>query len=177
MSKEKVVLAYSGGLDTTAIIPWLKENFGYEVICCCIDCGQGEELDGLDERAKLSGASKLYIENIVDDFCDNYIVPCVKAGAVYENKYYAEEGLTPTYAYSYGGNRYYGSSWFAYDNTTSTGGNYILRVSGYSNFALQPLPADGAKGNITAIYTKYSSKSGGYIKYQLLVNSMNDIDF
>lgn len=59
--------------------------------------------------------------------------------AVYENKYYAEEGLTPTYAYSYGGNRYYGSSWFAYDNTTSTGGNYILRVSGYSNFALQPL--------------------------------------
>ena len=87
MSKEKVVLAYSGGLDTTAIIPWLKENFGYEVICCCIDCGQGEELDGLEERAKLSGASKLYIENIVDDFCDNYIVPCVKAGAVYENKY------------------------------------------------------------------------------------------
>ena len=87
------------------------------------------------------------------------------------------EGLTPTYAYSYGGNRYYGSSWFAYDNATSTGGNYILRVSGYSNFALQPLPADGAKGNITAIYTKYSSKSGGYIKYQLLVNSMNDIDF
>lgn len=87
MSKEKVVLAYSGGLDTTAIIPWLKETFGYDVVCCCIDCGQGEELDGLDERAKLSGASKLYIENIVDDFCDNYIVPCVKAGAVYENKY------------------------------------------------------------------------------------------
>ena len=64
--KEKVVLAYSGGLDTTAIIPWLKENFGYEVICCCIDCGQGNELDGLDERAKLSGASKLYIEDLVD---------------------------------------------------------------------------------------------------------------
>ena len=76
--KEKVVLAYSGGLDTTAIIPWLKENFDYEVICCCIDCGQGEELDGLEERAKLSGASKLYIEDIVDDFCDNYIVPCEK---------------------------------------------------------------------------------------------------
>ena len=59
--KEKVILAYSGGLDTTAIIPWLKEHFDYEVICCCIDCGQGEELDGLEERAKLSGASKLYI--------------------------------------------------------------------------------------------------------------------
>ena len=85
--KEKVVLAYSGGLDTTAIIPWLKETFGYEVICCCINCGQGEELEGLDERAKLSGASKLYIEDIVDEFCEEYIVPCVQAGAVYENKY------------------------------------------------------------------------------------------
>ena len=54
--KEKVVLAYSGGLDTTALIPWLKETFDYEVICCCVNCGQGNELDGLDERAKLSGA-------------------------------------------------------------------------------------------------------------------------
>ncbi len=87
MAQEKVVLAYSGGLDTTAIIPWLKENYGYEVICCCIDCGQGEELDGLSERAKASGASKLYIEDIVDDFAENYIVPCVQAGAIYENKY------------------------------------------------------------------------------------------
>ena len=85
--KEKVILAYSGGLDTTAIIPWLKENYDYEVICCCIDCGQGEELDGLDERAKLSGATKLYIEDITDEFCEEYIVPCVQAGAVYENKY------------------------------------------------------------------------------------------
>ncbi|HIW21370.1 MAG TPA: argininosuccinate synthase [Candidatus Dorea intestinavium] len=85
--KEKVILAYSGGLDTTAIIPWLKENFDYEVICCCIDCGQGDELDGLEERAKLSGASKLYIEDVVDDLCENYIMPCVQAGAVYENKY------------------------------------------------------------------------------------------
>ena len=85
--KEKVVLAYSGGLDTTTIIPWLKENFGYDVVCCCVDCGQGSELDGLDERAKLSGASKLYIEDVIDDFCDNYIMPCVQAGAVYENKY------------------------------------------------------------------------------------------
>ena len=85
--KEKVILAYSGGLDTTAIIPWLKETYGYEVICCCVDCGQEEELNGLDERAKLSGASKLYIEDIVDEFCDDYIVPCVQANAVYENKY------------------------------------------------------------------------------------------
>ena len=85
--KEKVVLAYSGGLDTTAIIPWLKETFDYEVICCCIDCGQGNELVGLDERAKLSGASKLYIENVIDEFSEDFIMPCVKAGAVYENKY------------------------------------------------------------------------------------------
>ena len=85
--KEKVVLAYSGGLDTTTLIPWLKETFDYEVICCCIDCGQGEELDGLEERAKLSGASKLYIENIIDEFCDDYIMPCVQANAIYENKY------------------------------------------------------------------------------------------
>lgn len=87
MSKEKVVLAYSGGLDTTAIIPWLKEHFDYDVICCCIDCGQGNELDGLEERAKLSGAEKLYIIDMIDEFCDDYIIPCVQAGAVYENKY------------------------------------------------------------------------------------------
>ncbi|MCM1189922.1 MAG: argininosuccinate synthase [bacterium] len=85
--KEKVILAYSGGLDTTAIIPWLKENFDYEVICVCVDCGQAEELDGLEERAKSCGASKLYIENVIDEFCDEYIVPCVQANAVYENKY------------------------------------------------------------------------------------------
>ena len=85
--KEKVVLAYSGGLDTTAIIPWLKEHFDYDVICCCVDCGQGNELDGLEERAKASGAAKLYIEDIVDEFAEDYIMPCVQAGAVYENKY------------------------------------------------------------------------------------------
>ena len=81
--KEKVVLAYSGGLDTTAIIPWLKENFDYEVICVCVNCGQAEELDGLEERAKACGASKLYIEDVIDEFCDDYIVPCVQAHAVY----------------------------------------------------------------------------------------------
>ena len=85
--KEKVVLAYSGGLDTTAIIPWLKETFDYDVICVCADCGQGEELDGLEERALSCGAAKLYIEDVTDEFCDNYVVPCVQAHAVYENKY------------------------------------------------------------------------------------------
>ncbi len=85
--KEKVVLAYSGGLDTTVIIPWLKENFDYEVICVCGNCGQAEELDGLEERALGSGASKLYIEDLTDEFCDDFIVPCVQAHAIYENKY------------------------------------------------------------------------------------------
>ena len=85
--KEKVVLAYSGGLDTTAIIPWLKENYDYEVICVCVNCGQEEELDGLEERAKFCGAEKLYIEDVIDEFCDEYIIPCVQGHAVYENKY------------------------------------------------------------------------------------------
>lgn len=85
--KEKVILAYSGGLDTTMIIPWLKENYDYDVVCVCINVGQGNELDGLEERAKLSGATKLYIEDVVDEFVDDYVLPCVKAGAIYENKY------------------------------------------------------------------------------------------
>lgn len=85
--KEKVVLAYSGGLDTTVIIPWLKENFDYDVICVCGNCGQGEELDGLEERALSSGASKLYVEDLTDEFCNDFIIPCVQAHAVYENKY------------------------------------------------------------------------------------------
>ena len=85
--KEKVVLAYSGGLDTTAIIPWLKETYDYDVVCVCIDCGQEEELNGLEERAKSCGAAKLYILDVIDEFCDDYIAPCVQAHAVYENKY------------------------------------------------------------------------------------------
>ena len=85
--KEKVILAYSGGLDTTAIIPWLKENYNFDVICVCIDCGQEEELAHLEERAKYWGASKLYILDVNDEFAEEYIVPCVQAHAVYENKY------------------------------------------------------------------------------------------
>ena len=93
--KEKVILAYSGGLDTTAIIPWLKETYGYDVVCVCIDVGQESELDGLDERAKVCGAAKLYIEDVIDEFCDDYIVPCVQAHAVYENKYLLGTSMAP----------------------------------------------------------------------------------
>ena len=84
-SINKVVLAYSGGLDTSIIIPWLKENYGCEVIAVCGDVGQGDETDGLEEKALKTGASKLYIENLQDEFVDEYIIPTMKAGAKYEN--------------------------------------------------------------------------------------------
>ena len=87
MAKEKVVLAYSGGLDTSIIIPWLKENYDYDVIAVCGDVGQGKETDGLEERAKKAGASKLYIEDLRDDYVKDYLFPTLKAGAVYEGKY------------------------------------------------------------------------------------------
>ncbi|MCR5627380.1 MAG: argininosuccinate synthase, partial [Lachnospiraceae bacterium] len=77
----------SGGLDTTAIIPWLKENYNYDVVCVCIDVGQEQELEGLDERARICGASNLYILDVVDEFCDEYVLPCLQAHAVYENEY------------------------------------------------------------------------------------------
>ncbi|MDD3571143.1 MAG: argininosuccinate synthase [Lachnospiraceae bacterium] len=86
--KEKIVLAYSGGLDTTVIIPWLKENYNNaEVIAVCGDVGQGKETDGLEERALKTGASKLYIEDLTEEFITEAIFPCVKANAVYEGKY------------------------------------------------------------------------------------------
>jgi argininosuccinate synthase len=81
---KKVVLAYSGGLDTSVIIPWLKENYGCEVIAVAADVGQDKELTGLEERALKPGASKLYIEDITDEFVESYIFPTLKAGAKYE---------------------------------------------------------------------------------------------
>ncbi len=87
MAKEKVVLAYSGGLDTSIIISWLIENYDYEVIAVCGDVGQGKETDGLEERAKASGASKCYIEDLRDEYVEDFIFPTLKAGAVYEGKY------------------------------------------------------------------------------------------
>ena len=86
--KEKIVRAYSGGLDTTVIIPWLKENYNdAEVIAVCGNVGQGKETEGLEERALKTGASKLYIEDITEEFITDAIYPCVKANAVYEGKY------------------------------------------------------------------------------------------
>ncbi len=87
MAKEKVVLAYSGGLDTSIIIPWLKENYDYEVIAVCGDVGQGKETEGLEEKALKTGASKLYIENLQEEYVTDFIWPTLKAGAVYEGKY------------------------------------------------------------------------------------------
>lgn len=84
---KKVVLAYSGGLDTSIIIPWLKENYGYEVIAVAADVGQGEELAPLREKAIKTGAGKIYIEDLKEEFVTEYIFPTLKAGAVYEGKY------------------------------------------------------------------------------------------
>jgi argininosuccinate synthase len=84
---QKVVLAYSGGLDTSVIVPWLRENYECEVICFCADIGQGEELSGLPAKAVASGASKCLIEDLRDEFAAEYLFPMLRAGAVYERKY------------------------------------------------------------------------------------------
>ncbi len=83
----KVVLAYSGGLDTSIIVPWLRENYGCEVICYCSDLGQEEELGGLEEKALRSGASQCIVEDLREEFIRDYILPTMQAGAVYERKY------------------------------------------------------------------------------------------
>ncbi len=87
MEKEKVVLAYSGGLDTTVIIPWLRENYDYDVIAVCVDVGQGSETEGLEARALKAGAAKFYLKNVTEEFITDYIYPTLKAGAVYESSY------------------------------------------------------------------------------------------
>jgi len=84
---EKVVLAYSGGLDTSVILPWLKETFGCEVIAYVADIGQGDDMQGVKEKAAASGADKVYVEDLVKEFVESYILPTMKAGAVYEGRY------------------------------------------------------------------------------------------
>jgi len=88
LSVKKVVLAYSGGLDTSVIVPWLVENYGCEVICFCADIGQGEsELEGLEEKAMASGASKVYVEDLRHEFAKDFLFPMLQSGAVYERQY------------------------------------------------------------------------------------------
>jgi argininosuccinate synthase len=84
---KKIVLAYSGGLDTSVVIPWLKDNYDCEVVCFTADLGQGEELENLEKRSRRAGASKIYIEDLKQEFVEDYIFPTLKAGAIYENKY------------------------------------------------------------------------------------------
>src|SRR5829696_7505881 len=87
MPKPRVVLAYSGGLDTSIIVPWLKENYGADVICVAADVAQGEELSGLEDKARASGASACYVEDLRDDFVTGFVWPTLRAGAVYGRKY------------------------------------------------------------------------------------------
>ena len=88
MKPKKVALAYSGGLDTSIIIPWLREQYGCEVVAVCGDIGQGaEELDGIEEKARKSGASEVYVDDMREEFVRDYVWPMVRAGAVYEDKY------------------------------------------------------------------------------------------
>ena len=84
---KKAVLAYSGGLDTSVIVPWLKENYGCEVVCFTADVGQAEELDGLEEKALASGASQLIIHDMKEEFAADYLFPLMRSGAIYERKY------------------------------------------------------------------------------------------
>lgn len=108
------------------------------------------------------------------------VYPNGSTTGVYTNKYFEDEGLPKTFAYNYNNDRYFGSSVFGYGSGTDfsqAGGNFIVRVSGYANFGLKELPENGTVGNMTAIYTKYSSKSGGFVKYQLLLNSGIDVDY
>ena len=83
----KVVLAYSGGLDTSVIVPWLKENYDCEVICVCANIGQGDDLAGIEAKAMASGASQCYVEDLREEFITDYIYPTLQAGADYERKY------------------------------------------------------------------------------------------
>ncbi len=87
MAKEKIVLAYSGGLDTSIMIPWLKETYDCEVIAMAADVGQSEELDGLNDKAIKTGALKIYIEDLREEFVTDFIYPTIKAGAIYEGEY------------------------------------------------------------------------------------------
>jgi argininosuccinate synthase len=86
--KKKIVLAYSGGLDTSVLMSWLKETYDAEIIAFCADIGQDEELKGLDKKAKKTGASKIYIDNLQEEFAKDFIYPMIQANAIYEGEYF-----------------------------------------------------------------------------------------
>ncbi|HRU40278.1 MAG TPA: argininosuccinate synthase, partial [Candidatus Goldiibacteriota bacterium] len=87
-SAKKVVLAYSGGLDTSIIVPWLKENYGCEVIACVVNVGQVDDFEKVRKKALASGASKVYVKDVRSEFVTDYIFPMLKSGALYEGKYF-----------------------------------------------------------------------------------------
>src|SRR3954465_8613533 len=84
----KIVLAYSGGLDTSVLLSWIKENYDAEMIAFCANIGQEEELKGLDKKAKATGAAKIYIDDLQEEFASDFFYPMMEAGAIYENQYY-----------------------------------------------------------------------------------------
>ena len=84
----KIVLAYSGGLDTSVLLSWIKETYNAEMIAFCADIGQEEELDGLEKKAIQTGASKIYIDNLQEEFAKDFIYPMIRAGAIYESQYF-----------------------------------------------------------------------------------------
>src|SRR5258708_12537700 len=92
---EKVVLAYSGGLDTSIIIPWLKENYSYDVIAMVGDVGQGDDIEAVVKKAYATGASKVIVEDLREEFLTGYVFPALKAGAVYEPKNFLGTSLSP----------------------------------------------------------------------------------
>ena len=85
---KKIVVAYSGGLDTSVLLNWLKETYGAEIVAFCADVGQGEELDGLEEKALRTGAAKCYVDDLQEEFARDFIYPILQAGAIYEGEYF-----------------------------------------------------------------------------------------
>jgi argininosuccinate synthase len=86
--KKKIVLAYSGGLDTSVLLSWIKDTYDAEVIAFCANVGQDDELKGLDKKAKKTGASKIYIDDLQEEFAKDFIYPMIQAGAIYEGQYF-----------------------------------------------------------------------------------------
>ena len=95
----KIVLAYSGGLDTSVLLTWLKEKYDAQIIAFCADVGQEEELKGLDKKAKKTGASKMYIDDLREEFASDFIFPMIQAGAIYEDQYYNPSNLMKNMLY------------------------------------------------------------------------------